>query len=117
MAKELKSEPISIYAVTKKYGGGTFNRFGIRLNPTGGYAVGCLSHSIVVPNEKSEVENAFRTLAKEVEIIGTWIDPADGNVYVDHIYIVENLADALTAGRIYKQFCIYDFANGVTIKC
>lgn len=53
---------------------------------------------------------------EEVTAFGGWYNSEDGQYYYDATLIFSNLAEALRAARLNKQYAIFDLSNGEEIR-
>jgi hypothetical protein len=60
------------------------------------------------------IAGGYFVLSSEYVSIGTWVH--EGQVYLDHVKIYNDLDDALNCARQNNQIAIYDLLNGVEIE-
>ena len=111
MKKELLAQIIMI--ATEPNGGCTVDMDGNI--PVKGYAVA--TEGMVYPKYSFTTQDIldFISCNSKSEFIGSW--ETAGNVFLDHVIIVESLEDALRLGRTYKQQAIYDLERQEEILC
>lgn len=99
-----------IWDLTVREGGGTFVATdGSTYEAEAGYAVGTPGGLVVQLSDADVGIQGIIAIAKSNIWFGTWLD--GGKVYIDPVYIVQDLDKAEELGRGFDQLAIYDFAT------
>lgn len=128
MNYHVSTNEISPLNLLKQNGGFSINMNMECVSPQNGYAVSLTDNKVILENDdyndnfkiKSAIKDIWNFLRllnipdKSKLIIGGWVD--NGIVYIDASMYVDNMFEAFTIGKIFRQKAIYDFKNEISLQ-